>query len=68
MRRELLWVRKPGFQGWGCSECAWLFNPSDDLEGYTIHEMKENYERQRDQDFASHACSDFPRSKKAKPK
>jgi len=63
MRRELVWLKRPDFQGWGCSECAWLFDPSDALEGNTIHDMKENYERQRDHDFAFHSCTGFPRSK-----
>jgi hypothetical protein len=68
MRRELVWLQKPNFQGWSCSECAWLFNPSDALEGDTIHEMKQNYERQCDREFASHSCSDFPRSRKPNAK
>jgi hypothetical protein len=68
MRRQLVWLKKPDFQGWGCSECAWLFNTSDAPEGNTIHDMKHNYERQRDHDFASHSCTDLPRPKNPKPK
>src|SRR5512135_990515 len=25
MPRKLTWIEKPGLAGWGCSECAWLF-------------------------------------------
>ncbi len=27
MPRELVWIDQPGFRGWGCSKCAWGFNP-----------------------------------------
>jgi hypothetical protein len=66
MRRELVWVENPGFQGWACSQCAWLFNPLDALDGNTIEEMKQNYERQRDQAFAFHSCPEHPRPKNPK--
>jgi hypothetical protein len=66
MRRELVWVKPSGFQGWACSQCAWLFNPLDALDGNTIEEMKQNYERQRDQTFASHSCQEHPRPKNPK--
>jgi hypothetical protein len=62
MRRELVWIKELRFQGWGCSECAWLFNPSGPPIGESLEEMKENYERQRDREFRSHVCAEHPKA------
>jgi len=51
MRRELVWVEKRNFQGWACTECAWVFKPSGTFTGRSLDEMKENYEQQRDKEF-----------------
>ena len=64
MRRKLVWTERPNFQGWCCSECAWVFNPLWPLVGRTIDEMKENFEQERDKEFASHVCAKHPRAKK----
>jgi hypothetical protein len=32
MRRKLIWIEKPRFQGCGCSECAWAFERLRDEE------------------------------------
>jgi hypothetical protein len=63
MSRELVGLKTPDFQGWGCSQCAWVFSPSDALKGKTIEEMKENYRLERDQAFAAHSCADHAKSK-----
>jgi hypothetical protein len=63
MRRKLVWIEEQSFYGWGCSECAWVFNPSGSPTGKSLDEMKENYERQRDRDFATHVCSEHPGAK-----
>jgi hypothetical protein len=63
MRREIIWVEKEDFQGWACSQCAWKFKPSGVPTGNTIGEMKQNYERQRDGEFASHLCREHPSAK-----
>jgi hypothetical protein len=68
MRRELLWVKTNDFQGWACSQCAWAFRTSEPPMGNTLEEMKENYERQRDREFVSHACAANPRNKNPKMK
>jgi len=26
--RDLVWIEGPNVEAWGCSECAWVFNPS----------------------------------------
>lgn len=68
MRRELEWVKISDFQGWACSQCGWLFDPSDAIDGNTIEEMKQNYERERDRAFASHFCQEHPKLKKPEAK
>jgi hypothetical protein len=66
MQRKLVWIEEQGFQGWGCSECAWVFNISGPPVGKSLDEMKDNYEHQRDKDFASHDCAQHPIAKKSK--
>ena len=58
MRRKLVWIDEPRFKGWGCSECAWVFNPSGSPIGESLAEMMQNYERERDKDFAAHVCAE----------
>jgi hypothetical protein len=65
MRREIIWVEKEDFRGWACSECAWKFNPSGVPTGNSIAEMKQNYERQRDGEFASHLCIEHSGAQKS---
>jgi len=57
VRRDLVWLKTRDFEGWACSQCAWVFNPSVPPFGTTLEEMKQNYERQRDREFVSHACT-----------
>jgi hypothetical protein len=62
MRRKMVWVENQNFQGWTCTECAWMFNPSWPPVGNSIDEMKTNFGQQRDKEFASHVCAEHPRS------
>jgi rubredoxin len=64
MRRILVWVERPNFQGWACSECAWAFNPSGPPVDESIDDMKMHYEQQRDKEFKSHVCAEHPRTTK----
>ena len=57
MRRKLVWIESPNFQGWACTECAWVFKPSGTLTGRSLDEMKESYEQHRDKEFKSHLCT-----------
>jgi hypothetical protein len=66
MRRNLVWIERQNFQGYGCSECAWVFEPSGTLTGESLHEMKLNYAQQRDKLFANHVCAEHSRAKKTK--
>ena len=66
MRRKLVWVEEQHFWGFGCSECAWVFNPSGSPAGNSLDEMKQNYEQQREKDFAAHVCAKYPRAKDTK--
>jgi hypothetical protein len=49
--------------GLGLLQCAWTFNPSGPPRGSDLDEMKQNYEHERDKEYASHACSNHPRAK-----
>jgi hypothetical protein len=64
MLRKPIWIEKPRFQGYGCSECAWTFKPAGPPGGDSLGEMKEIYERLRDKAFAIHVCSEHPIRKK----
>ena len=63
MRRKLVWIAEPPFGRWGCSECAWAFSASGSPTGNSLDEMKQNYIRQRDKEFAAHVCTEHPRVK-----
>jgi len=63
--RELVWVEMQNFQGWGCSKCAWIFNPVGWPAGKTLEQMKENFRIQLAKEFESHACSNHPRTRAA---
>jgi hypothetical protein len=66
MRRKLVWIEEKQFWGWGCSECAWLFNPSGSPTGASLDEMKQNYEQWCNRDFAAHVCAEHPKVKDSK--
>jgi hypothetical protein len=61
MRRELIWIDKAQFRGWGCSHCRWMFKPSGLPSGKTIGQMKRESERERDAGIESHVCNDYQR-------
>jgi rubredoxin len=63
-RRKLVQVESQNFQGWACSECAWVFKPSGPPAGESIDEMKMHYKQQRDKEFASHVCEKYPKATK----
>jgi hypothetical protein len=63
--RQMVWIKTARMKAWTCSECAWTFNPSGPPRGSSLEEMKQNYERQRDKEYASHVCADHPRAKSA---
>jgi hypothetical protein len=65
--RKLVWVEERSFVGWGCSECAWVFNLLDDLPIRTsLCEIERIFKLQLSDEFASHACAIHPRIRAAK--
>jgi len=58
MTRRLVWVKTQDFQGYGCSQCAWVFQSSGALVGNSLDEMKQQYEAQRDKEFFAHICAE----------
>jgi hypothetical protein len=61
MPRRLVWIKNEAFQGFGCSECRWVFNPAGPLVGKSLDKMKLDYEADRDKEFATHVCASFPK-------
>jgi hypothetical protein len=66
MRRKLVWIERRNFQGYGCSECPWVFNSSGTPAGKSLDEMKKDYEQQRDKHFAAHVCAEHATGKDKK--
>lgn len=64
IHREMVWAKTENFVGWACCQCAWKFTPSGIPTGNTLAEIKENYARERDKEFASHVCAGHPREQK----
>ncbi len=64
--REMVWIKTPRIEAWGCSRCSWAFSPTGPPLGSHLSEMMQNYELQRDKEFASHICAARPKSKTAR--
>jgi hypothetical protein len=62
MSRELVWIEQPLFRGWGCTQCAWVFNPPAALAGKSFDDLMRNFELKRDRAFTLHVCADHPRA------
>src|SRR5260221_682338 len=43
MPRRLVWIENQNFQGFGCSECNWLFRPITALLHESLDQMKEKF-------------------------
>jgi len=62
MSRELIEAKELAGQ-WACSNCEWPFEanvPIKTVDPY-LDKAQEEYQRQRDQQFAAHACADYGR-------
>jgi hypothetical protein len=68
MPRKMIWIESERFGGWGCSDCAWVFNLPGQPSGGSLEEMLQKYEGQRDKDFGAHRCAKHPRSKSPQAK
>jgi hypothetical protein len=62
--RTLVWISETRFHGPACSRCAWLFRPAGPPTGSSLTEMKENYLRHCNEEFARHDCAAYPRAAK----
>ena len=51
MPRRAVWIDEIRFRGFGCSECAWVFNASGSPTGKSFDEAMRNFELQRDREF-----------------
>jgi hypothetical protein len=59
--RKLVRIEGQNFRGWGCSECAWVFRPSDPSIVKSLDEMIRTFQMQLSQEFESHDCPEYPR-------
>jgi hypothetical protein len=69
-RRRLVWVERPGIAGWGCSKCAWAFNPAGLPSlpiGESLDELTRNLQALLFEEFASHACAELLQAKGTTP-
>ena len=62
MLRKMVWIENQNYEGFGCSECNWVFKPSGELVGESLDEMKRKYEAERDKEFTAHVCVKHPRA------
>jgi hypothetical protein len=63
MPRRAVWIDEIRFRGFGCSECAWVFNhPPGSPTGKSFDEAMRNFALQRNRKFSSHVCADHPRN------
>jgi hypothetical protein len=60
MPRKLVWIKRQKLQGFGCSECNWVFKPSAAPLHKSLDEMKQKYEHRRDKAFNAHVCVKHP--------
>jgi hypothetical protein len=66
MPRKLVWIESQTFEGFGCSECNWVFESPGALVGKSLDDVKQKYEVQRDKEFAAHVCVKPPRALRPK--
>jgi len=66
MFRRLVWIDEIRFRGFGCFECAWVFNASGSPTGNSFDEMMRNFELQCDREFSFQLCADHQRNSSAK--
>jgi hypothetical protein len=58
--RQMIWIKTARIEAWACSSCAWMFSPTGPPLGADLDEMKRNFERQRDKEYAFHVCAEHP--------
>jgi rubredoxin len=63
LAREMVRVKRERFEGWACSNCAWIFRGSGPLRDESIEAMKRQYEAERDNAFNLHVCVAHPRER-----
>jgi len=62
MPRKLIWIGKAGGAGWGCSQCAWVFQVPSVPAGKSLDEILQTLELQIDSEFTLHVCPKYPKS------
>jgi hypothetical protein len=62
MARKLVWIENQNFEGFGCSECQWVFKSTSPFVGRSLDKMKQAYEAEHANKFAAYVCAKFPRA------
>jgi hypothetical protein len=68
MPRKLVWIENANFEGFGCSQCNWVFKPASAIVTESLDEMKRKYEAERDKGFTTHVCAEHRRPTNPKTK
>ena len=66
MARKLVWIENQKFQGYGCSQGNWVFQPSGAPVGESLAKMIKAFEDQREKEFTAHLCLRQPTSTEQK--
>jgi hypothetical protein len=61
-RRKLVWVERPDFAGWACSDCDWTFVVPAAPAGEHLGSVVADVESLMEKGFASHLCEGHKRS------
>lgn len=65
MARKLIWIKSDNFQGFGCSQCSWMFKSTGVLVGKSLDKMKEDYEpNSKKNSLPTFACTQSPQGQR----
>jgi hypothetical protein len=59
--RKLVWI--DGTQQWICSDCAWVFEPSDLFADKALNKYFDVV--RREEEFAAHLCANYQENEKS---
>jgi rubredoxin len=58
--RKMIWLESPNVAGWGCSACAWMFNPAIPPLYKSLDEITRKLQAKLSEEFAAHVCAEHP--------
>src|ERR1019366_2368109 len=60
--RKMIWIKNQQMETWACFACGWTFRSSGPPLGNSLDEMIRNFELRRDKEYASHVCTECPKT------